>query len=430
MTTLVITLFLFLFSYLLGAVPFGYLIAKSRGIDILKHGSGNIGATNVGRILGGRLGILVFLLDFGKGALPAAVGIWLDRQAVLELPASTLGVGAGLAAILGHLFPVYLGFKGGKGVATGAGVVVVLLPIPFLLAFCIWVFVLITSRYVSLASILAAVSLVLMRLGTQADPFAAENVILTLFCLLASLLVIARHRPNLLRLLRGTENRVKESPAMFLLTKIIHILALGLWFGTSIFFTFIVGLTLFATFDGISAKPASERPNWLPVPSEYDREPPSDKFPNPLRKEQGSRVFGAAVGSLFPWFFGIQAVCGLLALATCLSWTKAPDAAWPRLRIAVLLLGLLTVAGGWWLERRVDALRDIRAATTDTVLLNPQPTSDQIHTAEEARAEFARWHNYSLLMNFATVLLVTIVMALCALLPSAPAIPQGSPGGL
>src|SRR6202171_6402286 len=96
MTTLVITLFLFLFSYLLGAIPFGYLIAKSRGVDILKHGSVNIGATNVGRILGRRLGILVFLLDFGKGALPAAVGIWLDRHAGLELPASTLGVCAEL----------------------------------------------------------------------------------------------------------------------------------------------------------------------------------------------------------------------------------------------------------------------------------------------------------------------------------------------
>jgi hypothetical protein len=217
---------------------------------------------------------------------------------------------------------------------------------------------------------------------------------------------------------------------MFLLTKIVHVLAMGLWFGTSIFFTFIVGLTLFGTFEEISVKPASERPNWLPVPPDYDREPPSDKFPNPLRKEQGSRVFGAAVGPLFRWFFGIQAVCGLLALATCLSWTKAPDAAWPRLRNAALLLALLTVAGGWWLERRVDALRDMRAATTETVLLNPQPTPDQIQKAEDARAEFARWHNYSLLMNFVTVLLVTIVMALCAVLPSASAIPQGSPVGL
>src|ERR1700730_17468704 len=87
-----------LISYLVGAVPFGYLIAKANGVDILKHGSGNIGATNVSRVLGRRLGILVFLLDFLKGAAPAAAGIWIDEHAGLELPPSTFGVGAGLAA--------------------------------------------------------------------------------------------------------------------------------------------------------------------------------------------------------------------------------------------------------------------------------------------------------------------------------------------
>src|SRR5262249_38850128 len=159
----------------------------------------------------------------------------------LDLPASMLAVGAGLAAIVGHMFPVYLGFKGGKGVATGAGIVTVLLPIPMVLALLVWISVLITTRYVSLASILAALSLVLTRLGMADHPFAAENAILTSFCLLASLLVIVRHRANLLRLIHGTENRVKETSAMFLLTMIIHVLALGLWFGTSIFFSFVVG---------------------------------------------------------------------------------------------------------------------------------------------------------------------------------------------
>src|SRR5207245_2710432 len=102
--------------------------------------------------LGRKLGILVFLLDFLKGALAAAVGTWLDKSGGLDLPASMLGVGAGLAAIVGHMFPVYLGFKGGKGVATGAGIVTVLLPIPLVLALLVWVSVLITTRYVSLAS--------------------------------------------------------------------------------------------------------------------------------------------------------------------------------------------------------------------------------------------------------------------------------------
>src|SRR5262249_34265849 len=134
MTALGILLLLVLVSYFLGAVPFGYLVARARGIDILRQGSGNIGATNVGRILGKRLGVLVFLLDFTKGVLPSAVGTWLDHAAGLDLPASTLGVSAGLAAVLGHMFPIYLRFKGGKGVATGAGVVIVLVPIPFLFA--------------------------------------------------------------------------------------------------------------------------------------------------------------------------------------------------------------------------------------------------------------------------------------------------------
>src|SRR5436853_2081253 len=111
-----------LLSYFLGAVPFGYLIARARGVDILHAGSGNIGATNVGRILGKRFGLLVFALDFAKGAVPTFLCLrWLGV---------TAGVTAGLAAFIGHLFPVYLRFRGGKGVATGAGVVAGLFPLP------------------------------------------------------------------------------------------------------------------------------------------------------------------------------------------------------------------------------------------------------------------------------------------------------------
>src|SRR5437667_12178018 len=104
-------------SYLLGAIPFGWVIARSRGIDLFHAGSGNIGATNVGRILGKRFGLLVFALDFAKGAVPTFLCLrWLGV---------TAGVTAGLAAFIGHLFPVYLRFRGGKGVATGTGVVAV-----------------------------------------------------------------------------------------------------------------------------------------------------------------------------------------------------------------------------------------------------------------------------------------------------------------
>src|SRR5262245_27703670 len=100
MVPLAVLILVLICSYLVGAIPFGYLIAKARGINILQQGSGNIGATNVGRILGRKLGVLVFLLDFLKGALPAAVGTWLDKSGDFDLPASMLGVGTGLAAIV------------------------------------------------------------------------------------------------------------------------------------------------------------------------------------------------------------------------------------------------------------------------------------------------------------------------------------------
>src|SRR6266446_5037895 len=111
-------------GYLIGSIPFGYLVARSRGVDIFRHGSGNIGATNVGRVLGKRFGIFVFVLDFAKGAVPTGIARSVAGSAEDLLP-----VAAALAAVIGHMFPVYLRFKGGKGVATGAGVVFVLLPL-------------------------------------------------------------------------------------------------------------------------------------------------------------------------------------------------------------------------------------------------------------------------------------------------------------
>src|SRR5579864_7961522 len=139
-------------AYLVGAIPFGYLVAKSRGVDILQQGSGNIGATNVGRVLGRRFGILVFVLDFLKGALPTLTAAAVSRSLRLDLPPDALGV----SAFLGHLLPIYLRFHGGKGVATGAGVLAVLLPLLALAAVLTWLVVVSASRYVSLASLAAA----------------------------------------------------------------------------------------------------------------------------------------------------------------------------------------------------------------------------------------------------------------------------------
>ena len=120
-------------AYLLGAIPFGFLLARWHGVDIFTQGSGNIGATNVGRVLGRKVGVLVFALDFTKGAGAVALAIWVGAYFDDRLwSAGFVEVGAGMAAFLGHCFPIYLKFRGGKGVATGAGVVAVLLPMPML----------------------------------------------------------------------------------------------------------------------------------------------------------------------------------------------------------------------------------------------------------------------------------------------------------
>ncbi len=407
----------FLASYLVGAVPFGVLVARWRGVDLLHHGSGNIGATNVGRLLGRRFGVLVFLLDFAKGALPVLVATrWLPAA---DVGSDVLGVTAGVAAFLGHLFPVYLRFRGGKGVATGAGVVTVLMPGPTLAALAAWLVLVTATRYVSLASLAAAVFLCALRLSLLPHPWAPEQRVATGFCLVAVALVFARHRGNVRRLFLGTENRLTEAPAMVQFGKVIHVLALGLWFGTVVFFT-ISGAVLFPAFQKEAAKPAAERPLWFPLPPAYDRAPPSEKFPDPLRLEQGSRAAGAAVAPLFPWFFGVQAACGLLALGTALAWASTRRARAHVLRAAVLALALLGVGVGWWLERKVDYLRVPRNLYTDEVLLGSPPAPRLLQAAEQARAEFGRWHGYSLGANFVTLVLVAVGMALAAQLPTAP----------
>src|SRR5579862_1046347 len=185
-------------SYLLGAVPFGWLVARWRGIDILRHGSGNIGATNVGRVLGRKYGVLVLALDFAKGALPVAVAQWLALY-FTDLPREAFEVAAGVAAFLGHLFPIYLRFRGGKGVATGAGVVVVLLPLPTLAALLTWLLVVCATRYMSLASLAAVVVLCGAYFAETAEPFGRDQLILSLFCLAATALVTVKHRGNINR---------------------------------------------------------------------------------------------------------------------------------------------------------------------------------------------------------------------------------------
>jgi acyl-phosphate glycerol 3-phosphate acyltransferase len=376
-------------SYLIGAIPFGYLIARARGVNIFQQGSGNIGATNVGRVLGRRFGILVFVLDFAKGALPVLAAGQLANQVSADLPAHSLEVAAGLAAFLGHLFPVYLRFRGGKGVATGAGIVAVLLPVPALWAFFTWFAVLCAWQYVSLASIAAVLVLCLSQLGQAQDPFGPETRTLTLLCFVAAGLVIARHAANIGRLLQGRENRLKESASMLYLTKLIHVLTLGLWFGSVVFFTFSA-LIVFDSFKSLTTQIAN-RPDWLPTT---------------MTPDQANQLAGYAVGPIFPWYFLLQGVCGVLALVTCLAWSRwEPQAAIHRVRFIVLALALATVIPGLLLSQKVGALRMDRYSREEAV-------------ATAAKAEFGRWHTYSLLLNFVTMGLVTAGMAMTARLPN------------
>jgi glycerol-3-phosphate acyltransferase PlsY len=189
------TILLSVAAYLFGAIPFGLLVAKSRGVDIRTQGSGNIGATNVFRVIGKGWGIFTFVLDALKGFIPAFV---FPRLAGLD---PEWGVLFGIVAILGHSFPVYLKFKGGKGVATSAGMLLGVAPMAVLVGFISWVLCLMLSRIVSLSSIVAAIA-VAIAVWIQ-DKGLIINIALTVL----SILVIWLHRANIRRLLNGTENR-------------------------------------------------------------------------------------------------------------------------------------------------------------------------------------------------------------------------------
>ena len=188
----------FLSGFILGSIPFGFIVAKAKGVDIREQGSGNIGATNVMRVVGKKEGILVFVLDFLKGFLPVAY--WARFTLFWGLP----GVLAALGAVSGHMFTPWLKFRGGKGVATGFGAFVGLAPVPVLCAFGLWLFVLLISRIVSLSSILAAISLpfFLYTFRVQRSFF--------WFGVLAAVLVIVRHHSNIKRLIRGEEPSIGE----------------------------------------------------------------------------------------------------------------------------------------------------------------------------------------------------------------------------
>jgi glycerol-3-phosphate acyltransferase PlsY len=198
-----------LVGYLLGSIPTGFLVAKARGIDIRTVGSGNIGATNVVRSLGKSAGVFVFLADALKGWL-AVVAVSAVVSSGLKLPNDPatqewLRICAGFSAILGHNYTCWLYFKGGKGVATSAGVLLALMPWGLVIIFGIWVVVVGATRFVSLASICAASALPLAAWVNRESP----RMVLVTTAMAA--LAVFKHRANIKRLLNGTENRMGRS---------------------------------------------------------------------------------------------------------------------------------------------------------------------------------------------------------------------------
>lgn len=193
-------------AYVAGSIPSAYVAGRLRGVDLRKHGSGNLGATNVIRVLGTKIGLVVFAFDVTKGALPVLL---LPRWTVSPYPPIWIAIACGAAAILGHARPVFLLFgRGGKGVATAAGVFLALAPVQTALTLIVFAVVLLSSGYVSLGSLIGATLLPVLigvTLGTRSPVF--------IISVLVALFVYWTHRANISRLRRGEEHRFGKSGA-------------------------------------------------------------------------------------------------------------------------------------------------------------------------------------------------------------------------
>lgn len=218
-------------AFLLGSIPFGLLIAKSQGINIREHGSGNIGATNVLRVVGKKYGISCFVLDFFKGAIPALLGISLIQYtgqsqsmviaalspfatilpSTASTTAQTMQLVTGLCAILGHNYSPWVNFKGGKGIATSAGVFAAFMPAAIPILILLWCAFFFTTRYVSVASIVVSMALPITVIsgswfhGKISD--GTWNKPLFFFSVFIGAMAVWKHRSNIVKLMNGTENR-------------------------------------------------------------------------------------------------------------------------------------------------------------------------------------------------------------------------------
>jgi glycerol-3-phosphate acyltransferase PlsY len=201
-------------AYLLGSVPFGLLVGWAKGMDVRKQGSGNIGATNVGRLLGKRYFFIVFFLDLMKSLVPMVIGTWVAERSPHDQTTFILWLMVGLAAVFGHMYSIFLGFKGGKGVATSAGVMIGLWPyytIPSLIAISCFLLALYLTRYMSVASMTGALTFpfayLLIALWQGWDPL-GQQLPLLLAGLVMAVFLVYKHRANIARLRAGTESKL------------------------------------------------------------------------------------------------------------------------------------------------------------------------------------------------------------------------------
>lgn len=198
-------LLLIILAYLIGSVPTALIISKRFfGIDIREYGSGNMGATNAFRILGPKFGTIIMVLDILKGMLAVGLFYFLPYYLTNELERTNFMMGLGLAAVLGHIFPIFANFKGGKGVATLLGMLIAVQPVVAVCCVAVFVIVLFTTRYVSLSSILGAIMLPISVLWIWNE----HELSYRIFALLVAFLVIITHQKNISRLIKGRENRI------------------------------------------------------------------------------------------------------------------------------------------------------------------------------------------------------------------------------
>lgn len=220
-------------AFLAGSIPFGFIVARAKGVDIRKHGSGNIGATNVGRVLGKKWGMLCFFLDFLKGLIPSLLAGFVIRGdistplagALTPNQATALWLSVAVCCVLGHMFTPWLGFKGGKGVATGFGALVGVYPVftlAALFAFFVWGLSLKLTRMVGISSVIAALAMAALVVFSHFAPLSVHDtlkgfplwqpatLIHAIFAVFLALLVTYKHRANIQRTLAGTEPKIGE----------------------------------------------------------------------------------------------------------------------------------------------------------------------------------------------------------------------------